>query len=172
LWRDYLLLKTIELFISDTGIEFKVQESQINKIKTIRMKLDEKNTSSKKLIVYKWRFNSAITPEKLEKASPIELVKAYAVLVKLEKNTEGKDRIKIDNLRGHLLWLEKFEKYCANCPNNPTRQWRSSRIAFFLIVFFLFLQTFQSEIIEKMLNFDLTCIASIEAAHPGAGENG
>jgi transcriptional regulator with XRE-family HTH domain len=64
----------------------------------------------------------AITPEKLKQASLIELFKAYDLLVWMEKKTEGKDGFRIDNLVDHLLWVEKFEKYCAQQENDPTKQ--------------------------------------------------
>ena len=72
--------------------------------------------------MYQIQILLAITPEKLEKASLVELLRGFALLLKLEKKTEGKDKSKIYNLFDHLLWVDKFEKHCANCPNNPTKQ--------------------------------------------------
>jgi DNA-binding Lrp family transcriptional regulator len=73
------------------------------------------------LTMHQIRVLEAITPEKLEQASLIELLKAYALLVQMEKKTEGRDGIRIDSLMDHLLWIEKVEKYCAQQENDPTK---------------------------------------------------
>lgn len=70
------------------------------------------------LTMHQIKVLEAITPEKLEKASLIELLKAYVLLVQMEKKTEGKDGFKIDSLMDHLLWIEKVEKYCAQEEKN------------------------------------------------------
>ena len=73
------------------------------------------------LTMHQIRVLESITPEKLKQASLIELLKAYELLVKLEKRTEGKDGFKIFNLVDHLLWLDEFEKHCAHCEHNPNK---------------------------------------------------
>jgi len=74
------------------------------------------------LTMHQVRLLEAITPEKVERASLLELIKAYDLLVRLEKKTEGKDSFKIFNLVDHLLFLEKFDEFCALQDNEPARQ--------------------------------------------------
>ena len=73
------------------------------------------------LTMHQLRVLEAITPEKLGNASFLELIKAYDILGRMQKKTEGKDRFKIDGLVDSLLWLDKFERHCAHCENNPTK---------------------------------------------------
>jgi DNA-binding Lrp family transcriptional regulator len=65
------------------------------------------------LTMHQIRVLEAITPEKLEKASLIEILKACDLLMRMDKKTEGKDGFRFDNLLDHLLWVDKFEKFCA-----------------------------------------------------------
>ena len=58
-----------------------------------------------------------------EDNSLFDLLSAFKVLKKMEIVIEGKSspRYKIKGLVDHLLFIEKFEKYCAQQENEPTR---------------------------------------------------
>ena len=51
-----------------------------------------------------------ITPEKMEEASALDLIKCVYILAKAEKAIDGKKSIKVSGLLEHLLELERREK--------------------------------------------------------------
>lgn len=55
------------------------------------------------------RVLDAITPEKIEKASLLELVRAFEILKRMESAIEGKAKIRIWGLLAHLQAMEGIE---------------------------------------------------------------
>lgn len=115
--RKTLKVISREMGVSETTLSRRIADLQYKKGALTKYR----EIMGLHLTMHQTRILEAITPEKLEQASFLELIKAYDLLVRMEKKTEGKDRFKIFNLVDHLLWLDKFEKHCANCENNPTK---------------------------------------------------
>ena len=71
------------------------------------------------LTEHQFRILQAITPEKIDKASFLELVKAFYVLHKAQMLTAGKESSKTHGLLDYLLEIEKEEnsyrmpEYCS-----------------------------------------------------------
>ena len=71
-----------------------------------------------------FRLSECLLPEKIEKASLLDLVKSFSVLHKAErriKGKEGKASFKIEGLLEYLLELERRENEGA--PFKPDNPW-------------------------------------------------
>ena len=57
-----------------------------------------------------YRVLGAITPEKIEKASLMELAEAFGILKKAEVAIQGKESFRIKGLTGYLIQIEEERK--------------------------------------------------------------
>jgi DNA-binding Lrp family transcriptional regulator len=103
--------KTVKEISDATGISTATLSRRIAELKYEKGVLTRyRELQGLQLTELQFRVLDAITPEKAEEASLLELVRAFVILDKSEAAIKGKESFKIKGLPDYLIELERLEK--------------------------------------------------------------
>jgi DNA-binding Lrp family transcriptional regulator len=100
--------KSIKEISCDLGVSTATLSRRIAELKHDKGILTKyRQLQGLQLTALQFRIMEAITPERIAKASLLELVKCCWILEKAQRAIQGKDSFKIKGLVGYLLEIEK-----------------------------------------------------------------